>query len=88
MLKGEAREVTTAVEIVAVGAVEGTETVVVYSLYATTTLELDDSYAVCLMVTVSDFAVGINAPHVAVVKFAFTLVAVDLVANVCVVDEY
>ena len=82
MLKGEEKEVTTAVVMDAVGAVEGTETVVVYSLYATTVFPL---YAVCFTVPVALFVVGISAPNVAVAHVAFTLVAVVLVAKVAVV---
>ena len=75
---------TTAVEIAAVGFVEGTDTVVVYSLYATTTEDEEDAYTVCLMVPVADFVVGISGPKVAVAQVALTLVAVLFVAKVTV----
>ena len=66
----------------AVGAVDGTETVVVYSLYATTVFPL---YAVCFTVPVADLLVGISGPKVEVVHVAFTLVAVVLLEKVSVV---
>ena len=84
MLKGLESDVTTAVLIVAVGAVEGTETVVVYSLYATTVFP---EYAVCFTVPVEDFVVGISEPKVAVAQVVATLVAVVLVAKVAVVPS-
>ena len=84
MLKGLESEVTTAVEMVAVGLVEGTETVVVYSLYATTVFP---EYAVCFTVPVPDLAVGIRGPKVAVAQVVATLVAVVLVAKVAVVPS-
>ena len=68
--------------MVAVGAVEGTETVVVYSLYATTVLPL---YAVCFTVPVALFVVGMSGPKVAVAHVVETLVAVVFVAKVAVV---
>lgn len=82
VLNGEARDVTTEGVIVAVGAVLGTETVVVYSLYATTVFPL---YAVCFTVPVPDFAVGMRGAKVLVAHVVETLVAVVLVAKVAVV---
>ena len=81
-MNGEARDVTTLGVIVAVGAVVGTLTVVVYSLYATTVLPL---YAVCFTVPVPLLAVGIRGPKVLVANVVETLVAVVLVAKVAVV---
>ena len=82
MLKGLESEVTTSVVMDAVGAVEGTETVVVYSLYATTVFPL---YAVCFTVPVADLVVGMSGPKVAVAHVVETLVAVVFVAKVAVV---